>query len=154
MSQYKIYCAAILLLSIAFTVHTKKPVSPPIWPDEFNTRFLTKVEQYGPVWAQPGRVWYNNNLRALRADYYDWCIPLFDDAPAAINGRWNFTCSFLQTAASETTYFISQQPNPVIKTPCCVFDTPLPPPTPDWLKNTVFNTTELANGVLCDKWYV
>jgi hypothetical protein len=33
----------------------------------------------------------------MRADYYDWCIPLFGKKRAA--GLYNETCSFLMTKA-------------------------------------------------------
>lgn len=86
---------------------------------------------------------------ALRADYYHWCIPLFDD-PATLKKSWNFTCTFLQRF--EATYFISE-PNEIIDVPCCIFEPHLPPVRPDWLKECNYTGTEMADGVLCHKWW-
>jgi hypothetical protein len=80
---------------------------------------------------------------------------LFDDSASAIvgtkgqQGMYNHTCSFLMTAKG--TYFIS--PNfPFVPNRCCYFG-PIPPPTPDWLKNTQWNGTATLRGSQCNVWW-
>jgi hypothetical protein len=41
----------------------------------------------------------------------------------------------------------------VVNTSCCIFETQLPPPTPDWLSQTTKNVTEIMNEVWTQKWW-
>lgn len=85
----------------------------------------------------------------MRADYYDWCIPLFGKKRAA-RGLYNETCTFLMTKAG--TYFISPD-FPIAADRCCMFEAGLAMPTPDWLSNTQYNGTATIRDKLCDLWW-
>lgn len=107
-----------------------------------------------------GALFYDYAIQSARADYYDWCIPLFDGNNGGDN-IWNHTCSFLMT--SKGAYFIRSirltpqaivqfhladvlccSPTFPIKEDRCCYFAEIPPPTPDWLKNTKYNTTEVS----------
>ena len=50
-----------------------------------------------------GALFYDYTTQRARADYYDWCIPLFDGNSGGGN-LYNETCSFLMTPKGA--YFI------------------------------------------------
>jgi hypothetical protein len=110
--------------------------------------FDVKVPAYGPAFIKKGALFYDYTIQTARADYYDWCIPLFGKRRSA-EGLYNVTCSFLMTA--KAAYFIAPDFQ-VAEDKCCLFGQ-IPPPTPDWLKNTDYNTTEWLRGHYADKWY-
>lgn len=103
----------------------------------------------------PGTLYYDYKIHSARAFYYDWCIPLFDGSIASSKltngklGAYNHTCSFLMTAKG--TYFIS--PDFSYEPDRCCYFGDIPPPTPDWLKNTQWNGTEILRGAKCNVWY-
>lgn len=117
----------------------------------------------GPNFKYKGIIYYDYEIQRARAYYNDWCIPLFDDGaaakllgPAAASkfsrgqqGMYNYTCSFLMTGKG--TYFISPD-FPFAPNRCCYFGD-IPPPTPDWVKNTQWNGTESLRGQMCNVWY-
>jgi hypothetical protein len=121
--------------------------------------------------VKKGVLYYDYASQRARADYFGWCIPLFDGSGGGEQGLYNETCSFLMTPKGA--YFIrfvrlsTRRATPSFKsclTPgtyvvhvhvshasptfpikedrCCYF-ADIPAPTPDWLKNTRYNTTEV-----------
>jgi hypothetical protein len=123
--------------------------SPPVWPKQFDAAFDVLVPKYGSGFVQKGHVFYDWTLRTMRADYYDWCIPLFGKKRASM-GLYNETCTFLMTKAG--TYFISPD-FPVEEDRCCLFQAGLAMPVPDWLSNTQYNGTVTIRNQLCDLWW-
>lgn len=118
---------------------------------QFSVDFDVKVPAYGPAFVKKGALFYDYTIQTARADYYDWCIPLFGKkrSTAESSGLYNVTCSFLMTP--KAAYFISADFE-IPADRCCLFGD-IPPPTPDWLKNTQYNRTEWLRGHYSDKWY-
>src|SRR4051794_8074588 len=50
----------------------------------------------GKNFVKKGVLYYDYTTQRARADYYDWCIPLFD-GPSGGPNLYNETCSFLMT---------------------------------------------------------
>ena len=55
-------------------------------------------------------------VQTFRADYIDWCLPLFDSGPTDQN---NYTCSFLATQGNM--YFVNHTANSWSEDQCCLF---------------------------------
>ena len=57
--------------------------------------------------------------QAFRADYIDWCLPLFG-SDYGFNEFDNYTCSFL--AANDNMYFVNHTAGIWEKEECCLFE--------------------------------
>jgi len=113
---------------------------------EFRSDFYVQVKDYGPSFKQFGIIFYKYTIKAMRADYIEWCLPLFDNVSTDVN----FTCQF-QFDKSGNAYYIELRNihNPT----CCIFAEGLGATEPDWLKNTKFNGSEVLKGRKCNKWW-
>ncbi|ELR21702.1 uncharacterized protein ACA1_384050 [Acanthamoeba castellanii str. Neff] len=129
-------CALIFAFFAAAVAETEPKY--PVWPAQFTVDFDVLVPDYGKNFVKKGALYYDYKTQRARADYYDWCIPLFDGTSGGGPNLYNETCSFLMTPKGA--FFISPT-FPIKEDRCCYF-ADIPPPTPDWLKNTRYNTTE------------
>lgn len=75
-------------------------------------------------------------LQTFRADYIDWCLPLFDSGSTSKN---NYTCTFLATQGNM--YFVNHTATAWKDNECCLFGEGLAAVPPDWMKNTQYNGT-------------
>jgi len=118
----------------------------PSWPMEFRSDFYVQVKDYGPSFKQFGMIFYKYTIKAMRADYIEWCLPLFDN----VLSNSNFSCQFLFDKSGNAYYIeFKDIHNPT----CCIFAEGLGATQPDWLKNTKFNGTEKLKGRKCNKWW-
>ena len=147
-----VLCLLCLLLCTSFITSQQPPT--PIWPDVFTIDFDVLVESYGKDWKSSGILYYKWTSKTFRADYIDWCLPLFgsDGAPAA--GEFdNYTCSFLATNGNM--YFVNHtSPGKVwSENDCCMFAPGLGATSPDWMKNDQYNGTGNIRGIDVDVWW-
>ncbi|XP_019642559.1 PREDICTED: uncharacterized protein LOC109483851 [Branchiostoma belcheri] len=136
-----------LALSIPGTSEASSP-KPPIWPDQFTSKFTVRIEEYGDKFSKPGVIYYDWNIKTLRSDFIHWCLPLFDK-PEQYN---NYTCSFLITGGN--TYFVNHTSSTWEDHDCCLFEKGLGPVTPDWVKSCQYNGTAMLRGQKVDVWWV
>lgn len=122
----------------------------PAWPDVFSISFDVLVEKYGEDFLSTGSLNYYWPNKTFRADYVDWCLPLFDSGRGEFN---NYTCSFLATNGSM--YFVNHtSPKGVwAENDCCLFEEGLAATPPDWMKNEQYNGTDYLRGVGVDVWW-
>merc|ERR1711916_15332 len=138
----------VLLLAVAMALAKADP-SPPHWPEQFSADFSVFYAPMGPYWSSPlgGNVTYSDTLRSMRSFYNGWCAPMFDDPPFV----YNFTCSFL-FAPDKTAYYIAPN-DPSPNAPCCVFDTDLPAPNPNFLgDNATYAGSSVERAFPVDWW--
>lgn len=138
-------------ISAAFPATKQEFHQPPypVWPDAFTIKLLVYVEQYGPAWKSSGALFYNWPTKSFRADYYEWCLPLFDSGPGEFN---NYSCSFVATRGNM--YFVNMSSsNTWSDAQCCLFAEGLGPVPPDWVKNDQYNGTAMVRGVEVDVWW-
>ncbi|XP_035695588.1 uncharacterized protein LOC118429233 isoform X1 [Branchiostoma floridae] len=120
---------------------------PPMWPDQFTSKFTVRIEKYGDDFNKPGVVYYNWKTKTLRSDFIDWCLPLFE-GPARYQ---NYTCSFLM--ADGNMYFVNHTASSWQDHDCCLFAGGLGTITPDWVKNCQYNGTDMLRGQKVDVWW-
>ena len=145
-------CFAACILAAEAAVADRKDQNPPdipAWPDVFTIKFDVFVEEYGEGWKSQGILYYHWPSKTFRADYIDWCLPLFD-SPTEFN---NYSCSFLATQGNM--YFVNHTSQEKIwkENQCCLFAGGLAATPPDWMKNDQYNGTDKIDGVDVDVWW-
>ena len=145
-----ILVALLCLFLFPVLAHSQQPPPIPAWPDQFNIKFYVYVEEYGDNWKSDGALFYDWTTKTFRADYYDWCLPLFDSGPGEFN---NYTCSFLATDGNM--YFVNHTSNTGEwkDNECCLFEGGLAATSPDWMKNDQYNGTDNIRGFEVDVWW-
>ena len=130
--------------------HSQQQPPVPVWPDVFTIDYEVLVEDYGENWKSQGALSYHWPNKTFRADYIDWCLPLFDSGPGEFN---NYTCSFLATNGSM--YFVNHtSPNGVwAENECCLFAEGLAATPPDWMKADQYNGTDRIRDMDVDVWW-
>lgn len=120
----------------------------PIWPDVFSIHLDILVQDYGPDWKSKGALYYNWHQKTFRADYFDWCLPLFDNSDFS-----NYSCSFLATEGNM--YFVNHTGATWQENQCCLYAPGLAATPPDWMKNDQYNgTVTMPNvPVIVDVWW-
>ena len=143
-----LYQLLICCCAVQFSVELQPPT--PVWPDIFTIDFDVFVEHYGKNWKSNACLYYNWPNKTFRADYINWCLPLFDSGPGIFN---NYTCSFLATDGSM--YFVNHtSPNKVWdENECCLFEAGLAATPPDWMKNCQYNGTGKIRNFDVDIWW-
>lgn len=152
--------AVLLLVAIVFAAtcsvqaaaatsptHRLDPPPVPAWPSKFTAEFTVRVEQFGPEWSAKGVVYYDWETKVFRADYIDWCLPLFDTGNPENS---NFTCTYL---ARDSMYFVNGTSEDWKSRFCCLFEKGLAVVPPDWMKNEQYNGTASLRGKYCDVWW-
>jgi hypothetical protein len=73
--------------------------SPEIWQTDISAVLdrVTRLAMQGKNFVKKGALYYDYKTQRARADYYDWCIPLFDGTSGGGPNLYNETCSFLMT---------------------------------------------------------
>ena len=129
------------------------PPEIPTWPDVFTIQYDVYVEDYGAGWKSHGALYYHWPTKTFRADYIDWCLPLFDDDGLSAREFNNYTCSFLATRGNM--YFVNHtSPEKKWKeNDCCLFAGGLAATPPDWMKNDQYNGTDNIDGYDVDVWW-
>ncbi|XP_064382176.1 uncharacterized protein LOC135331068 [Halichondria panicea] len=147
-SCVEILLCCLLLLGLG-NQDTAAASSPPVpsWPDQFSVQLTIYVEQYGN-WQSIGAMYYNYTQKTFRADYIDWCLPLFDTGSPDKN---NYTCTFLATQGSM--YFVNHTALSWDDYQCCLFEEGLAAVPPDWMKNCQYNGTQQIWDTECDAWW-
>ncbi|XP_019856606.1 PREDICTED: uncharacterized protein LOC109585102, partial [Amphimedon queenslandica] len=86
----------------------------------------------------------------FRADYIDWCLPLFDDGSSDHN---DYSCSFFATA--EDMFFVNftASSGKWEDYDCCLFEAGLAAVPPDWMKAEQYNGTDVINDIPVDVWW-
>lgn len=136
--------------------HEQQPPTP-IWPDVFTIDFDVLVESYGKDWKSSGLLYYDWTNKTFRADYIDWCLPLFgsdiDSGRGAPGESDNYTCSFLATNGNM--YFVNHTSQDKVwrENDCCLFQQGLGATAPDWMKNDQYNGTDNIRGMDVDVWW-
>ncbi|CAH1273726.1 Hypp5190 [Branchiostoma lanceolatum] len=120
---------------------------PPMWPDQFTSKFTVRIEKYGSNFSKPGVVYYNWKIKTLRSDFIDWCLPLFNKPEL----HHNYTCSFLM--ADGNMYFVNHTASSWQNHDCCLFAGGLGTITPDWVKNCQYNGSAMLRGQTVDVWW-
>ena len=130
--------------------HPQQQPPVPAWPDVFTINYNVLVEDYGENWKSVGALSYHWPNKTFRADYIDWCLPLFDSGPEEFN---NYTCSFLATNGSM--YFVNHtSPDKVwADNECCLFEASLAATPPDWMKADQYNGTRRIRDMEVDVWW-
>ncbi|XP_066288661.1 uncharacterized protein [Branchiostoma lanceolatum] len=148
------WCTFVVGLSIlapggtlAASISAVSSPKPPMWPDQFTSKFTVRIEKYGDNFSKPGIVYYNWKIKTLRSDFIDWCLPLFDKPGL----HHNYTCSFLM--ADGNMYFVNHTANTWQNHDCCLFAGGLGTITPDWVKNCQYNGTAMLRGQKVDVWW-
>ena len=130
---------ACSLLLPACSAGPETPRNPyiPAWADQFTSKFVVRVKEYGPDWSSNGVIYYDwtkkvgvvmslfvffhalcfVHIQTFRADYIKWCLPLFDSGPTDRN---NYTCTFLATGGSM--YFVNHTASRWQDNQCCTFE--------------------------------
>lgn len=143
-------CSLALLCAVTAVVAQEPRPDTPSWPEKFNIQFDVLVEDYGPHWRAVGRMNYNWAEKTFRADFMDWCLPLFDDSKSSFD---NYTCSFLATKGNM--YSVNHTSKEWKENKCCLFDEGLGAVAPDWMKVEQYNGTlpYLYKGKKVDIWW-
>jgi hypothetical protein len=149
----KLLTFCVLLVLCVFSKFTyalviQQPPPPiPRWPEVFSVSYDVLVEKYGD-WKRSGNLNYHWPNKTFRADYIDWCLPLFDSGSSENN---DYTCSFLATKGNM--YFVNHTSEIWAENDCCMFEAGLGATSPDWMKNDQYNGTGNIRGIAVDVWW-
>lgn len=143
----RLLCSILSLSSAAVSLGRQQPPVP-VWPDIFSIDFDVFVEDYGENWESTGALQYHWPNKTFRADYFNWCLPLFDSGPGESH---NYTCSFLATEGNM--YFVNHSSLVWDDNECCLFEAGLAATPPDWMKVDQYNGTSKIRNVKVDVWW-
>ena len=149
-AKMKLLHSIAFLLALHLQLQTAQGQRPPTptWPDKFHIQFDVQVKEYGPDWKAMGKVNYNYPEETIRADFIDWCLPLFDEGVPQYN---NYTCSFL--AIKKNMYFVNHTSKIWSENECCLFGAGLGVVPPDWMKIGDYNGTLPNETKTVDIWW-
>lgn len=139
---------SIVLCTLSSTHAAGQQPPLPLWPTVFSIQYKVLVEEYGDDWKSLGNLNYHWPNRTFRADYIDWCLPLFDSGPGEFN---NYSCSFVATKGNM--YFVNHTSNIWAENKCCMFEEGLAAISPDWMKNCQYNGTDKIRDIEVDVWW-